>query len=242
MVSVDAHSSPQQVLQVPKRAHDSEALLVHGHLQLLRATKDAAQKPKWLIAYFFHHDATLKLSLWDLRQKTSAMAVGSTGNISISYPSFGCNKETALATRSFHCSTQPLLALPCFLCDCPIRRDSLGPVLNPPHVLLQQHSKGLDNLSQPRERRPQPVYGLQKLHQLTRRLRAAHARQSIQTLPVIRHLSPRVHHATPRDLGIEEQTLVSSGENTSFLQTTKDLIESVSKSSSSAPHHTMSSI
>ena len=52
VLSVDTHFSSQQVLQAVKRAHDGEPLLVHDHSSLLRATKGAAQKPKWVMAHF----------------------------------------------------------------------------------------------------------------------------------------------------------------------------------------------
>ena len=181
MIRADAHSSPQQVLQAAKRAHDGEPLLVHGRPPLLRVTEGAAQKPKWLMAHSFHLDAMFKFSRWDLRQETPPMVVRSVGKHQHLIPVLQVRQKY---TRSH------LLVLPCFLRDRPIRRESLGPALNFLHVLLQQHSKELDSPCQPRKRRPQPIYGLRKLHQLTRRLRAARARQSAQTFPVVRHLSP----------------------------------------------------
>ena len=97
-----------------------------------------------------------------------------------------------------HCSTQP-----------PARAFVL-PSRSPDSTRLAW-PRGLDNLFQPRKRRPQPIYCLQKLHELIHRLQMAHPRQSAQTLPVVRHLSSSVHLSTPRDMGIEEKTFVSRG-------------------------------
>ena len=43
----------------------------------------------------------------------------------------------------------------------------------------------------------------------------------------MKHLSPRVHISTLRKIGIDEQTFVSSGEQASVLQMTKNVVESV---------------
>ena len=83
-----------------------------------------------------------------------------------------------------------LLALLCFLRDRSIRRDSLGPGLNSPHVLSSSTRKGqTTSVSQGRDVRNQYT-ACKKLHQFTRRLRATHSRQSARTLPVVRHMSP----------------------------------------------------
>ena len=106
--------------------------------------------------------ATLKLSRWDLRQETPPILFRSIGKHQHLIPVLLVRQSNCVGhqvLRIAPCSH--LLALPCFLRDRPIRRDSLGPALNSPHVLLQQQLKGLDNLCQSRKRRPQPVYGLQ---------------------------------------------------------------------------------
>ena len=100
VVGVNANSSPQQVLQAANRAHDGEPLLVHVHPPLFRTTKGTAQKPMWLMAHFFHLDANLKLSGWDLRKKLAERLSNASRNISTSYPSFGWDKATPMATRS----------------------------------------------------------------------------------------------------------------------------------------------
>ena len=113
VVSVGAYSLPQQVPQTVKRAHDGEPLRVHGGPSLLRATKDAAQKPKWLMAHFYHLDATLKLSLWDPRQETPPMVVRSIGRhqylipVLRVRPSDGAGHQVLCITSRSH-----LLALP----------------------------------------------------------------------------------------------------------------------------------
>ena len=48
-------------------------------------------------------------------------------------------------------------------------------------------------------------------------------------------LHPRVHLSTPRDLGIVEQSLLSSDKHTSVLQTTKNLIEGIEQTSLISP-------
>ena len=57
------------VLQTEKRGHDGEPLLVHGRPLLLRAYVRCRSDIQVDHSSFFHLDATLKLSRWDLRQE-----------------------------------------------------------------------------------------------------------------------------------------------------------------------------
>ena len=119
MVSVDAHTSRQQVLQAMKGAHDGESLLIHGRPPLLRA-QSAAQKPKRVMASLSTSTPpSIKLSLWDLRQEKPPMVVRSIGKDQ--YASFGCDEANSVGHQVLCIASRShLLALPCFLHDQPI--------------------------------------------------------------------------------------------------------------------------
>ena len=140
-----------------------------------------------------------------------------------------------------HCSAQPRARASMLPPQSSDSTNSLGPALNSPHMLLQQHSKGLDNLCQPRKRRLQSVYCLQKLHQLTHRLQAAYARQSTQTLPFVRHLSPaNTPYHTMRSRYRRTDPCEQRQTDQGPPKGPRILSRVFNKSSSSYPHHTMS--
>ena len=117
---------------------------------------------------FFHLDATLELGLRDLPQEIAAMVVKSIGKHQHLKPVRRVRQSDGVDHQILCIAARSHLLASRFFRDRPIRRALLGPAMNTPH--------GLDNLCQLRKSRPQPVYGLQKLHQLTRGLQAAHAR------------------------------------------------------------------
>ena len=174
---------------------------------------------------FFHLDAILKLSRWDLRQKTPPMVVRSIGKhqhllsvLRVRQSDGVSRKVLSIAARG-----QLLFVLPCFLRDRPIPRNSLDPALNSPQVLLQQHPKGLDNLCLPRKRRPQPVYVC----------KSCISSPAVCGRCMLTNLLKRFGCETPF------HTTRSRYRRTSVLQTTKNLIEIVQQIIfvSPPPHH-----
>ena len=102
-------------------------------------------------------------------------------------------------------------------------------------MLLQEHMKRPNDLNQSRQRRAQPVYSLQELHQLARTLVAPHRNQAGQPLRIVLDFPLRVHFPTPCDASLKKSALVSRSVQTDLFQAPQNQVQRIEQVSPVQP-------